>query len=168
MDQLVASLVGFFQEHLSKEAVIFIISLLPILELRGGLIAAALLGVDWVVAFPICVVGNLLPIPFILVLIRKVLALLKKIKIFSKLADKIENRAKEKSADLTKKNLKYKMLGLFLFVGIPLPGTGGWTGALVADALDLRIKYSFPMIALGVVLAGIIVSLIGYGIPAII
>ena len=60
------------------------------------------------------------------------------------------------------------MLGLFLFVGIPLPGTGGWTGALVADALDLRIKYSFPMIALGVVLAGIIVSLIGYGIPAII
>ena len=168
MDNLVGTLVEFFQEHLSKEVVIFIISLLPILELRGGLIAAALLGVEWAVAFPICVVGNMLPIPFILLLIRKIIEWLKKTKTFAKLAAKLESRAKEKSEGLEKKNFKYKLIGLFLFVGIPLPGTGAWTGALVADALDLRMKYSLPIIALGVILAGIIVSLIGYGIPAII
>ena len=168
MDQLVETLVNFFQDRLSKEVVIFIISLLPILELRGGLIAAALLGVDWVVAFPICVVGNMLPIPFILLLIRKIIEWLKKTKAFAKLAAKIESRAKEKSEGLEKKNLKYKMLGLLMFVGIPLPGTGAWTGALVADALDLRMKNSLPMITIGVIMAGIIVSLIGYGIPAII
>ena len=168
MDNLVGTLVGFFQDHLSKEVVIFIISLLPILELRGGLIAAALLGVDWAVAFPICVVGNMLPIPFILLLIRKVIEWLKKTKTFAKFAAKLESRAKEKSEGLDKKTLKYKLIGLLLFVGIPLPGTGAWTGALVADALDLRMKYSLPIITLGVILAGIIVSLIGYGIPAII
>lgn len=168
MDNLVQNLVGFFQEHLSKEVVIFIISMLPILELRGGLIAAALLGVKWSVAFPICVVGNMLPIPFILLLIRKILEWLKKTKVFSKLANKIEARAKEKSGDLEKKKLNLKILGLFLFVGIPLPGTGAWTGALIADALDLRMKFSLPTITLGVILAGVIVSLIGYGIPAII
>ncbi|MBQ5810765.1 MAG: small multi-drug export protein, partial [Clostridia bacterium] len=115
-----------------------------------------------------CVVGNMLPIPFILLLIRKILEWLKKTKAFAKLANKIEARAKEKSGDLEKKKLNLKILGLFLFVGIPLPGTGAWTGALVADALDLRMKFSLPIITLGVILAGVIVSLIGYGIPAII
>ncbi len=166
MDNLVQTLVEFFKDHLSKEVVIFLISMLPVLELRGGLIAAALLGVDWAVAFPICVIGNMLPVPFVLLLIRKIISWLKGTKTFAKLAEKLENKAQKKSQGLDKN--KYKLLGLILFVGIPLPGTGAWTGALVADALDLRMKSSLPGITIGVIMAGIIVSLIGYGIPAII
>ena len=78
MDNLVQTLVEFFKDHLSKEVVIFLISLLPVLELRGGLIAAALLGVDWAVAFPICVIGNMLPVPIIILFVRRVFEFLKK------------------------------------------------------------------------------------------
>lgn len=146
-----------------EELVVFLISMLPILELRGGLIAAALLGVEWSVAFPICLLGNILPIPFVLFFFNKIIAWLKKTKLFGKLAEKIESRAKKKSAKLE----GAKFLGLLLFVGIPLPGTGGWTGAMAAALLEMRVKKSAPAILLGIILAGIIMSVLAYFIPGL-
>ncbi len=159
-------LATFFQDKLPPELAIFVISLLPVLELRGGLIAAAVLGVDFWIAFPICVLGNMVPIPFILLFIRKIFEWMKKTKLFKKLAIKLEERAKKKADN--GKNQKYKLWGLFVLVAVPLPGTGGWTGALVADIMDIRIKHAFPVITLGVITAGIIMSLPTYIIPEII
>jgi uncharacterized membrane protein len=102
----------------------------------------------------------MLPIPFILLFIRKIFALMKKSKTLSKVVEKMERRAEKKQDTM----LKYKEWGLLLFVAIPLPGTGGWTGALIAALMDLRMKKCLPIIALGVFIAGLIMSLITYGI----
>ena len=148
-------------QGIPKELIVFLISLLPILELRGGLIAASLLGIEYWVALPICIIGNLLPIPFILLFIRKVLSLLKKTKPFKRLVEKIEEKAEKNKDKIT----KYAKWGLYLFVAIPLPGTGAWTGALVADALDMHVKKSFPCIVFGVITAGIIMVVVAYLFP---
>ena len=148
-------------QGIPEELIVFLISLLPILELRGGLIAASLLGIEYWVALPICIIGNLLPIPFILLFIRKVLSWLKKTKPFKKLVEKIEEKAEKNKGKIT----KYAKWGLYLFVAIPLPGTGAWTGALVAAALDIHEKKSFPVIALGVLTAGIIMVIFAYFFP---
>ncbi len=156
-------LVNFFGNTIPAELTIFVISLLPILELRGGMIAAALLGVPFGKAFLICLVGNLLPIPFILWLIRPFFNWLKTTRHLKKVADWLERKT-EKNKE---KVLKYEVLGLLLFVAIPLPGTGGWTGALVAAMLDMPMKKSLPTIVLGVLIAGFIMSAITYGLPAL-
>lgn len=160
MSQTVAQ---YFVETLdgkvSPELIVFFISLLPILELRGGLIAAKILGVEFFRAFTICYVGNILPIPFILLFIRKVFKFLKRFKGVEKAIKKLETRSIRK-ADKIK---KYRLWGLLLFVAIPLPGTGAWTGALAADLLDIRIKHSFPVICVGVLIAGLIISAFSYG-----
>ena len=158
---MIESTVDFLREYVSAELVVFIISMLPIFELRGGLIAAAIVGMDWYIAFPICVIANMLPIPFVLLFIRKIFDWLKKFKAFKNLVEKLDERAKKKSESIS----KYILWGLFTFVAIPLPGTGAWTGALVADVLDVRIKKSFPIIFLGVITAGLIISFISYVIP---
>ncbi len=164
MDSLVASLTDFFKSWLSPEVIIFIISLFPILELRGGLIAAALLGVDWTIAFPICVIGNILPIPIIILFIRKIFDFIKKTNFLwlRKVVEKIDEKAQNKSKTMNTASL----LGLFLFVGIPLPGTGAWTGALVANILNIKPAKAFVTIILGVIAAGIIMSTITYLIPS--
>lgn len=144
---------------LSSELIAFFVSLLPVLELRGGLIAAKLLEIDFFRAFAICYIGNMLPIPFILFFIRKIFNLLKKNKKIGTVINKLEAKSIRK-AD---KVVKYRLWGLFIFVAIPLPGTGAWTGALIADLLDIRIKHSLPTIAAGVIVAGIIMSIFSYG-----
>lgn len=144
---------------LSQELIAFIVSLLPVLELRGGLIASKIMNIDFVRAFIICYIGNMLPIPFILLFIRKIFSWLKKIPSVEKLIVKLEARSIRK-ADNVK---KYRLWGLFIFVAIPLPGTGAWTGALIADLLDIRMKHSLPTIAAGVLVAGIITSALSYG-----
>lgn len=152
-------IVDLLQNKIPGELISFIVSVLPILELRGGLIAANLLGVKLIPAFIICFIGNMLPIPFILLFIEK---------IFSWLRDKkglgAVVRYCEKKADKNKDKIeKYGLWGLLILVAIPLPGTGAWTGALVAALMRLDIKKSLPVIAAGVVIAGIIVALIMYG-----
>lgn len=142
------------------ELVVFIISLFPVLECRGGMIAASLLDVPYLVALPISIIGNLLPIPFIFLFIEKIFNLLRKTKL-GKLVDKLEAKAIKKSEKVT----KYKRWGLLIFVGIPLPGTGAWTGALIAVLLKLNLKDSVISICLGVVMAMAIMSFITYGIP---
>ena len=164
MESLVASITEFFGSWLSPEVIIFLVSLLPILELRGGLIAAALLGVDWSIAFPICVIGNILPIPIIVLFIRKIFDFIKKTNFLwlSKIVTKIDEKAQNKSKNMNTASL----LGLFLFVAIPLPGTGAWTGALVANILNIKPIKAFVIIFLGVITAGIIMSTLTYLIPS--
>ena len=157
-------LVEFFGKTIPAELTVFAISLLPVLELRGGLIAASLLGLPLWKAFIICYIANLLPIPFIILFIKKIFEFLRRFKGFDKFISKLEAKT-EKNRD---KVLKYKQWGLLVFVAIPLPGTGGWTGALFAALLDIDIKKSFPIIALGVLIAGVIMAVISYGIPALI
>lgn len=159
VDSLVEQIVTSLGGKISSELIAFIVSMLPVLELRGGLIAAKLMNIEFFKAFAICFVGNMLPIPFILLFIRKIFNSLKKIKKVESAIVKFEARSIRK-AD---KVVKYRLWGLFLFVAIPLPGTGAWTGALVADLLDIRIKHSLPTIAVGVLVAGIIVSCLSYG-----
>lgn len=144
---------------INKNILIFIVSMLPIVELRGGLIAASILNVSFIRAFIICFIGNILPVPFILLLIEKIFNLLKKWNFTKKLVIKIEDKTYKKKDQIT----KYGYWGLLLFVGIPLPGTGAWTGSLLAVLLNLDKKKSFIYISLGVLLAGIIMSILSYG-----
>lgn len=143
------------------EIIIFIISLTPILELRGGLVAAAILGIEWYIAFPICVIGNILPIPFILLFIKHIFRFLRNVPAFRTIIPKLEKKAGEKGSLIN----RGRFIGLFSFVAIPLPGTGAWMGALAANLLDIRIKRSFPLIFLGIITAGIIMLLIAYALP---
>ena len=162
-ESLVQQMVTWFQNTIPAELVIFIISLCPILELRGGLIAAALLGIDWVTATIICVVGNILPIPFIILFFRSILRYLQRRNgIFKKFADWLETRAMKNREKVE----KYETIGLLLFVAIPLPGTGAWTGAMLASLLDMRLRRSFPIIALGVAIAACIMLCVSYVIPS--
>jgi len=154
--------VTVFRDKIPAELIVFLVSLCPILELRGGMIAASLLKIDFVTAFIICYFGNIIPIPFILLFIRKIFQFLRDKKGFSKIIEKLEIRSMRKS----EKMKKASVWGLFAFVAIPLPGTGGWTGALIAALLDMRIRRSFPIIALGILTAGIIMSIPTYIIPS--
>jgi uncharacterized membrane protein len=140
------------------ELVCFIVSLFPILECRGGLIVAKLLGVNLLTALPICIIGNILPVPFILLLLNKIFHFFKRTK-HHKLVDKIEAHAMKKSESLS----RGEFLGLLLFVGIPLPGTGAWTGSMIAALLGMDRKRSSVAIGLGVLLAAFIISVIFYG-----
>ncbi len=163
-ETLAQTIVDFFQDKIPEELIVFIISLLPVLELRGGLIAASLLGVDFIPAFIISYIANMIPIPFILLFIRKIFQFLRDKRFFGKIIRKLEARSAKKSESVK----KYGRWGLLIFVAIPLPGTGGWTGALVAALMDMRMKYATPIIAVGVLIAGIIMSVISYGIPTLI
>lgn len=152
-------IVDLLQNKIPGELIAFLISLLPILELRGGLIAANLLDVKLIPAFIICFLGNMLPIPFILLFIEKIFDWLRDKKGLGKVV-----RFCEKKADKHKDKIeKYGLWGLLILVAIPLPGTGAWTGALVAALMKIEKKKSLPVIAAGVVIAGIIVALIMYG-----
>ena len=158
------SIAQFFIDNLGEkvpaEAIVFLVSLLPVLELRGGLIAAKLLGLPLLRAFVICFVGNLLPIPLILLFIRRIFAFLKRFRGVERAIDKLEARSIRKA----EKVVKYRLWGLLLLVAIPLPGTGAWTGALVAALLDIRMKHALPVIAVGVLIAGAIVAALTYGV----
>ena len=161
MDGLVSSLVAFLDQYLFRELIPFLISLCPVLELRGGIIAAYLLDIPWVTAFLICFAGNLIPVPLIILFGRKLIEWMKRSRLFSRLGRRFERKAERKIS--SRQMQKYKLLGLFLFVAIPIPGTGAWTGGLVAALLDLRLKLALPIITLGVFVAGILVTLFSYG-----
>ncbi len=161
VESIVNAFTAFLESNnIPTELIPFLISLFPVLEIRGGMIAALALGVDFIPAFLLCYLGNMIPIPFILLFIRKIFKIMRKIGPLGKIVDKMEARADKKKASI----IKYQEWGLLLFVAIPLPGTGGWTGALIAALMDLRMKKCLPIIALGVFIAGLIMSLITYGI----
>ncbi len=144
---------------LNKDLTLFIVSMVPVIELRGGIIAAALLGVPIVRGWLICIAGNMVPIPFILLFINKIFDIMKKWQLTAKLANKLESRAMGKSEKIQ----KYEFWGLMIFVGIPLPGTGAWTGAIIASLLRIKLKRAIPAIACGVLLASAIMCIVSYG-----
>jgi len=145
--------------------VIFIISLFPILELRGGLIAAAVLKLKLIPSFIVCFIGNVLPLPFILLFIKKIFAWMKLWKPTEKIAIYFEKKGEKNASQAESKTFIGKLIFLYCFVAIPLPGTGGWTGALVASFMNLKLKHSVPTIILGVLSAGVIMSIICYALP---
>lgn len=142
----------------------FVISMIPIIELRGAMPIAAAAGLPWYIALSAAVVGNMLPVPFILLFVRRIFAFMKKhMPPLRRFVEKLEMKAERNKA----KVVKYETFGLCIFVAIPLPGTGAWTGALVAALMGLRLRDAIPSILLGVVLAGIIMTLISYGVVSI-
>ena len=159
MESLVVWFTATLGQYISRELVIFIISMIPILELRGGLIAASLLQVPITTAIPICIIGNIIPIPFILLFIKQVFKWLKKVKLFRGIIERLEKRAMGKSDAIR----KGEFWGLALFVGIPLPGTGAWTGSLIAALLEIDIKKAVLAELVGVAIATIIMSIVSYG-----
>ena len=142
-----------------REILVFVISLLPILELRGGLLAASLLGLDPIPSYIICIIGNLLPVPFILWFITKILDWMRKSKHFSKIANWLDKKVEKHKSSIE----KFGFWGLVLFVGIPLPGTGAWTGTLIASVLEMDRKKAFLATIIGVIMASIIMMLISFG-----
>ena len=160
MQNLVQKIVDLFGSGMGKEIVVFIISMLPILELRGGLLAASILNLNFIPAYIISILGNCLPIPFVLLFLDKIFNWLKNFKTTKKIVVKLENKILSKKEKIE----KYGYWGLLLFVGIPLPGTGAWTGAGLAVLLRLDREKSSLVIFLGVILASIIMSIISYGI----
>ena len=157
------TLVHWFSQNLSQyispEGAVFLSSMIPLLELRGGLLAASLLKISAAKAIPLCIVGNIIPIPFILLFIKQIFKVLKKTKIFRGLIIKLEDRAMRKSDQVK----KYEFWGLMLFVGIPLPGTGAWTGSLIASLLEIDIKKSSLAILCGIIMATVIMYIVSYG-----
>ena len=143
---------------------VFLISMLPIVELRGAIPVAFALKLPMVTSFLVSVLGNLLPVPFILLLITPICRFLKKTKLFAWFPRLVERKV-EKNRE---KVMKYASFGLFLFVAVPLPGTGAWTGALVASFLDFRFRDALISIIAGVIVAGVIMSAVSYGLLGLI
>ena len=141
------------------------ISRVPGVELRGAIPAAVIAGLDIRIALPVAIVGNLIPVPFIIVFIRKIFKWLQaKSQRLGSLVRRLEAKADAKKSQV----LKYEFWGLMILVAIPLPGTGAWTGALVAAMLDMQLKRAFPAIAVGVAVAGLIVTTATYGVSVLI
>lgn len=163
------SLAIWMQETLGSvmpgELVIFITSMIPILELRGGMIVAGLMQIPMWLAIPICIAGNIIPVILILLFIKPLFRLLKKVPGIRKVIIKLESKGSGKNA---KKIAAAEFWGLLLFVGIPLPGTGGWTGALIASLLNLRFVKALISIFCGLLMATAIMTFISYGIPWIV
>ena len=148
--------------------IVFFISLLPILELRGGLIAAYILGLPLIPSMIVCYIGNMIPIPFLLMFVKRFLNWLGKFNLFKGFVNWTQNRGQKKADEMKAKQSRWEEWGLMAFVAIPLPGTGGWTGSLVAALLNIDNKKAFKVIAVGVAIAGIIVAAISYGLVDVI
>ena len=143
----------------------FITAMLPVVELRGALPLGVSLGLPHLTAYFVAVVGNLVPVPFIILFARSIFKWLKKhVPFLRRIVVRLEWRARKKRSYID----KWSLLGLFLLVAIPLPGTGAWTGALVAALFDIRLKRAMPVIAAGVLAAGLIVLAITFGVSHII
>jgi uncharacterized membrane protein len=148
-----------------KEALItFFMAMVPVIELRGAIPYGVIAGLSVPAAFIIAVIGNLVPIPVLVVFTRKVFEWLRtKSERLDRMVSRLESKA-EKNQEVVN---RYKFWGLVLLVAIPLPGTGAWTGALVAAMMDMRLKNAMPAIILGVIIAGIIVTTVTYGAGAL-
>ena len=160
MNNIILNIINELSKTISKEMIVFMISLMPILELRGGLIAASILNIPYSIAAIICILGNILPIPFILLFLKKIFSFMERWKPTNKLVKFFKDRAHKHKAIID----KYGYWGLVLFVGIPLPGTGAWTGALISSVFGMDEKKSAVAIFIGILLAFVIMSIVSYGI----
>ena len=149
---------------LKARIITFLMAMVPVIELRGAIPYGVIAGLSVPEAFILAVLGNLAPIPFLVVFTRKVFEWLRiKSEGLDRMVRKLEAKA-DKNKELVE---KYEFFGLMLLVAIPLPGTGAWTGALVAAMMNMRLKRAMPAITVGVIVAGIIVTTLTYGAGAL-
>ena len=153
----------FGETVFGKLAMTFVMAMVPVVELRGAIPLGVAAGLPPAVAAVTAMIGNMVPVPLILLLLRKVFVLLRRVSWLGPKIDALEKRAHLKG----RKVKKYRTLGLVLLVAIPLPGTGAWTGALVADVLDIRMKTALPAIAVGVVIAGCVITAVTCGVVSL-
>ena len=134
-------------------------AMVPVLELRGAIPVGVAAGLPPAVACAVAIAGNLVPVPFIMLLVRRIFNWLRRIPFFGRKIDWLERRAHLKGRMVR----KYRLAGLVILVGVPLPGTGAWTGALVAALLDIRMRHALPAILLGLIIAGAITTAVTVG-----
>ncbi len=146
--------------YMMKYLYTFFISMLPIIELRGAIPVGAASGLPWYINYLLCCIGNMLPVPFILFFVQYVLNFMKRIRHLDRIAFWVEEKAEKYKGQVT----KYATWGLLLFVAVPLPGTGAWTGSLVAAFIKMEKKTAFFSVLGGVLIAGVIITLISYGV----
>lgn len=146
---------------MGKYLMIFFIAMLPIVELRGAIPYASIMDVDLLPALAVAVLGNMFPVPFILLLFRYMLKWFSHLPVIGPMLTKMLERAEKKAESIG----KYELLGVYIFVAIPLPGTGAWTGSLVANVLKLPVRKALPAILLGVLTSGLIMTVLSYLLP---
>ena len=163
---MVAAIEKFFLETVGKELCVFFCSLLPIIECRGSIPLGLALGLPWWQSFLFSVVGNLLPVPFILIFMRAVLRYLTKsrVKMFYRFGNWLHEKVEKHKGKIE----KYSYLGVLIFVAVPFPGTGAWTGTLIASVLQLDPKKSFLAATGGVLIASTIMTLLAYGVATLV
>ena len=152
---MIDTIFRFLTEHISAYGAVFLVSMIPLIELRGSVIVGTAFGLPWLNVLALSIVGNLIPIPFILIFGEKLIAWLKTLPMLSRLTNWYEARLMSKSTTIQ----KYAFYGLWAFVGIPLPGTGAWSGSLIAVLLDVPPKKAFAAVICGVLTAGIIMTI---------
>ncbi len=154
------AIISFFTENfIGKILTTLFVSMIPVIELRGAIPIGVGLGLPYLVSVSVSLIGNILPVPFIILFIKAIFAWIRKV--MPKLdgfVTKLEQRAEKNRATVE----KYAFWGLFLFVAIPLPGTGAWTGALIAAMMDMPLKKAFPSVAIGVITAAMIVTTVTF------
>ena len=162
---MVEAIQNFFLETVGKELCVFFCSMLPIIELRGAIPLGAALGVPFWLNYLISIVGNMLPVPFILLFIKGFISWCSKCRIgfLNKLANWLLGKVEKHRGKIE----KYAFWGLTLFVAIPIPGTGAWTGTLVAALIDMKFWRAMLCAFIGVLIAGVIMTLVSYGVVAI-
>ncbi len=160
MDSIVQSMVASLDSVIPKELIVLLISMIPLLELRGSLLAAGIMDMNWLPSMILSVLGNMAPIPFILLFIKAIFNWMKKFKHLRKIPQFCERKAMKHSDQIE----KYGVWGLCLFVAIPLPGTGAWTGALLSVLFSLKPTKSLFFIFIGVLIASFIMSIVSFGI----
>lgn len=158
MDAIIEWFMNTIGQYLSPQLSVFFVSMIPLVEERGGLILARLLNIPMWEGIFWCVLGNIIPVPFILLLIERIIRWMADHHM-SKIATWLEEKAIKNKPKVD----KYGFFGLLLFVGIPLPGTGAWTGSLVAALFDMDLKKASISILLGIFLAAIIMTIVSYG-----
>ena len=147
---------------LVKYLIVFFVSMVPLIELRGAVPIGTGLGLPWHYTLLVSIIGNCIPVPFILFFVKRLLNWMRgcNVKLFSKISNWFFNKAEKNRPKIE----KYAAFGLFVFVAIPLPGTGAWTGALVASVFDMKKTKALISVSLGVITAGLIMTLISQGV----
>jgi len=165
MSAIIEAIKAFFLETVGKELCVFFCSMIPIIELRGAVPMGAVFGMPWYQTYILSVLGNMLPVPFILLLIKKVIQWMSvsKVKLFNKISNFLLKKVEKKRAGIE----KYSFWGVCLFVAIPLPVTGAWTGSLVAAMIDMKLWKALLSCLIGVMISGTVMTLISYGIASI-
>ena len=158
-------MIDFLTTHIGKVISTFVVAMVPVIELRGAIPWGVAHGLDVWSASVLSVVGNMVPVPFIIIFIRKIFELMRKI---SPKLDGVVAKMESKAEKHRETVNKYKFWGLLILVAIPLPGTGAWTGALVAAMMEMRLKDAVPAIFVGVVVAAVIVAMVTCGVTFLI